>query len=540
MSLQERKRDVLPWMAFGLLSLAGAFFITYSTVWGAIVYSDSVTYLLSARSLMEGKGLGIPGPGGSFLPLIWHPPLYSVVLSGIGWLGIDLLEGARWLNVLLFGLTILLVSGALYRFSRQFSLSFLLGLTLCVSPLFLDIFSRAMAEALFFFFGLSCLFFLIEFLKHSHWTLLVGAGIAAGLACLTRYTGITLVICGALILLVFPRMDWQKRLQNLGIFVGLAGGLAVTWLLPPFLHTQRLADRTLQPAEDLALALREARVALIDLGWSWLPFSSIWQPTPSYALRGWLMTALLAALGGIAWIAVLRRLRLKEKSIPERGLLRLAGVFSLFSVVYLVFIAFSFLFSSPRNDLDGRLLSPVYLGLLLTFFPLLAWTLSGGKPDGRLSRVSPLLLILLVAGGLGRSYEFVQDNHQNGAGYTSKTWQSSATLQAVKGLDPAVAVISNESAAVLFLANRPAYDINELFLSAGSESVPIFGNNVEDPAQRLFQGKKAVLVIFTDYFYWQLFPIYGDRTQQVIDAFFQGMQIEERLADGVIFRYAKP
>lgn len=536
---REQKWDTLPWIAFGLLSLAGAGLIIYSTVWGAVVYSDSTVYILSARSLLEGKGLGIPGPGGSFLPLAHYPPLYPLVLSGLGWLGMDLLEGTRWLNVILFGLLIFLVSGGAFRFTRRFSLSFLLGLTLCVSPLFLDIFSRAMSEALFFIFLVVCLLFLVEFVKQTRWQLLVGAGLAAGLACLVRYAGITLVICGGLMLLVFPKTRWKPRLQNLGIFLGLSGGLAAIWLVPLFLRTQRLAARTIQPAGDLAAVMREARVALIDLGWSWLPFSSLWQPTPSYALRGWLMIALLAVLGGATWFVVRLRLRFDRKNNPQPGLLRLAGVFALFSAVYLVFITLSFLFSTPRNDLDGRLLSPVYLGLLLTFFPLLAWVFSVGGGDG-LSWVSPALLALVAVGGLGRSSDFVREMSQNGVGYTSQVWQISATLQAVKRLDPALAVISNESAAILFLANRPAYDVIQVFLSAGGDSVPVYGDNLDDPAQRLFQDGEAVLVIFTDYFYWQLFPLYGDQTQQAIDTFFQNMQIEAKLTDGVIYRYATP
>jgi hypothetical protein len=540
MSLQEQKQLALPWITFGLISLAGAFLIAYSTTWGTIVYSDSTVYILSARSLLEGKGLGIAGPGGSFLPLAHYPPLYPLVLSGLGWLGVDLLDGARWLNVILFGLLIFLVSGGVYRFSRQFPLSVVLGLAFCVSPLFLEIYSRTMSEALFFLFMLVCLLLLIEYLKQPYRKLLVGAGMAAGLACLTRYPGVTLVICGGLLLFIFPRTNWKKRLLNQGIFFGLAGGLAATWLLPLFLRTQRLAARTLQPAEDLAVALREARVSLIDLGWSWLPFSSAWEPTPSYALRGWFLIALVMTLGVIALVSAWRRLRAPERSNFEPGMLQMACVFALFSVVYLVFIAFSFLFSSPRNDLDGRLLSPVYLSVVLTVFPLLAWVVSGGKPGRRVSWIPAFLVIFLAAGGLGGSLEFVQKNHRSGAGYTSKVWQDSATLQAVKRLDPAVTVISNEGAAILFLADRPAYEINEFFLSAGSEDVPVFGSDPEDPAQRLFREGKAVLVIFTDYFYWQLFPIYGDRTQQVIDTFFQNMQAETRLTDGVIFRYAKP
>jgi len=540
MNLRNRKWDCPAWIIFGLMGLAGSLVVAYCTAWGATVYSDATEYILSARSLLDGKGLGIPGPGGVFLPLTLHPPLYPLVLSGLGWMGLNLLEGARWLNVLLFGLVITLVSAAVYGVTRRFILAFLLGLVIFVSPLFLDIFSRAMAEALFFFLGLSNLFLFVQYLRFPRWRLLVGAGITAGLACLARYTGFVLVISGILLLLVFPKGNWKKRLLNLGIFIGLAGGLAATWLLPLYLLTQRMAARSLQLGEDLAVALRDARVALIDLGWSWLPFSQLIEPPPSYAFRGWLMTALLAVVGTVTLIVAWKRLRSPGRQLTELGLIHLAGVFGLFAAVYLLFITFSFFFSSPRNDLDGRLLSPFYLALILTIFPLLTWVLWGGRLSRWLAWIPALGLVVLAAGGLDRSADFVQTNHRSGSGYTSKAWLSSPAIRAVKELDPGIAVISNESAAILFLTDRPAYDVNELFRTHPSETFTRYGDDPDDPAQLLFQKKQAVLVVFPNTFYWQLFPIYGDRTQERLDALFEGLRVDQSFDDGVIYRYSQP
>ena len=540
MNLRKRKWDCPAWIIFGLMGLAGSLVIAYCTAWGATVYSDATEYILSARSLLAGKGLGIPGPGGAFQPLTLHPPLYPLVLSGLGLVGIDPTEGARWLNILLFGLVIILVSAAVYWFSRRFILSALLGLVILTSPLFLAIFSSAIAEPLFFVLGLMSLFLLVEYVGLPRRRLLIGAGILAGLACLARYTGFVLIVSGALILLAFQWVTWKKYLVDLGIFGGISTGLAATWMLPLYLHTQRFAARSFQSGDDLSIALREARVSLIDLGWSWIPFSQFIEPRPSYFIRGWFMIALLVVMGAVTLVVAWKRFRSPGERFQEMGLLRLAGVFGIFLAVYLAFVTFSFFFLSPRNDLNGRLLSPVYLSLLIVVFPLLTWALWGRKAGRWLVWLPILGLAVLVAGGFDKSVEFMQTNHLVGAGYTSAVWLNSPTIRAVKELDQGSALISNESAAILFLTGRPAYDVNELFRTTPLETYTPYGDDPEDPAQRLFQADQAVLVIFPASFYWQLFPIYGDRTQERLDALFEGLRVDQSFDDGVIYRFSQP
>jgi 4-amino-4-deoxy-L-arabinose transferase-like glycosyltransferase len=534
------RKKSLVYLAFALLGLVGAFAMIYSTRWGAIVYSDSTAYILSARSLLAGKGLGIPTPGGSFQPLTHFPPFYPLVLTGLGLIGMDPLEGARWLNVMLFGGMIVLVCGSVYHFSHRFVLSFLLGLVILSSPLFLSIFSRAMSEALFFFLGLLSLILLAEFLHNQRRGLLIGAGIAVGLASLTRYIGFTLVLCGVLLLLVASKMSWRSRLVNAAIFLGLAGILSAIWLVPVFLKTQQFAARSFQLSGDLITAFREAKVSLIDLGWSWVPFTNYIDPLPSYSFRGWFMIALVVFLGITSLIITFMKIRSSDKKILEIEILRLPLVFTLYGSIYLLFITFSFLFSTPRNDLDGRLLSPVYLSLLLIIFPLVTWDLSDGKLGRWFAWIPALIMGTLVVSGFVNSIKILQDNHLHGSGYTGEAWKNSEVIKAIQGIDQDTALISNESSAVLFLTGRPAYDVNERFLSTPAETYARYGEDPEDPAQRLFKTGQAVLVIFPTTFYWQLFPIYGDRTQARLDGMLQGLDITQRLSDGVIYRYATP
>ena len=66
--------------------------------YGAGVAADSTKYLSVAQSLMDGNGL-VDHRG---LPLLSWPPLYSIVLAGLGLLtGLDVFVAGGYLNVFL-------------------------------------------------------------------------------------------------------------------------------------------------------------------------------------------------------------------------------------------------------------------------------------------------------------------------------------------------------------------------------------------------------------------------------------------------------
>ncbi len=83
-------------------SVVGATALLFSTRWGIGLSPDSVVYFASARTLLSGYGLSDSFTTGEFLPLTHCPPLFSAGFAGLGLVGIDPLDGARWLNALIF------------------------------------------------------------------------------------------------------------------------------------------------------------------------------------------------------------------------------------------------------------------------------------------------------------------------------------------------------------------------------------------------------------------------------------------------------
>jgi hypothetical protein len=543
------------WIALFLVGLAGAIFVVYITRWGAIAYSDSINYVLTARNLLSGKGLGIPGPGGAFIPLRIQAPLYPVVLAGFGLLGIEPLDGARLLAVILFAVSILLIGIIIYRVSHQILLAVLVSAAFAVSPIFLEVFSQVMSEGLFFVSGLLMLFLLLWHQEQPKPVKLITAGLFGGLSFLARYPGVAWVAAGCFALLIFRKVSWKQRLIECLWLCLPSAGVSALWLVPLSLRFQSLVPRSFQFSFDLGAEFETTKAALIDMGWRWVPFSDVLVPTHSYAMRGGLMLGGLAIIILLAVVAVWRLGKVQGKQpgkVEDRlvksadevdGLSHLLGFLGLFAGIYLVIVIYSFLFSVPRSDLNQRLLSPLYLAGLLIGVALLHW--AALRLQGKVARVVTGLVLLLPAvlimDGFRRSLPIAIELHRNGDGYTSSTWRDSETIQLLPRLvPPDMELISNQSAAILFLSGRPAFELTELYFDEPLQTFARYGDGPNEPndmAEQLFHQRKAALVIFPKTLYWQLYPLYGEKTKERIDALFAGLETKGPFHDGVVYFY---
>src|SRR4030067_586560 len=101
------------------MSLIGMSALWRSTPYGLGLVNDSATYVEGTTSLLAGKGYVRISGGGEIKPITHFPPLFSLLLAGLGLVGIDLLHGARLLITFLFGMDIVLVGLSIYKISRS-------------------------------------------------------------------------------------------------------------------------------------------------------------------------------------------------------------------------------------------------------------------------------------------------------------------------------------------------------------------------------------------------------------------------------------
>lgn len=180
------------------IGISGALAILHATTWGPWVQSDSVEYLEAARNLVAGEGLVNIRASGNIVPLYARPPLYSVLLASMIWLGVDPIDGVRWLNVALFVSLIGLVGVSAYRATGRLVAPVLTCLFLLAGAAVLDSFTGLMTEPLFVVFVIGQLVSLAGYLHTGRAWMLGLSALLAGLALLTRFAGAACVLVMAI------------------------------------------------------------------------------------------------------------------------------------------------------------------------------------------------------------------------------------------------------------------------------------------------------------------------------------------------------
>src|SRR3989304_2897316 len=89
------------------------------TRFGPGASGDSVHYLMGAQSLIAGNGYSRVSGGGELRPITGFPALYSLVLAGLGATGLDLIDAAGGLNVVLFGMNAFLLGLIILRHTHS-------------------------------------------------------------------------------------------------------------------------------------------------------------------------------------------------------------------------------------------------------------------------------------------------------------------------------------------------------------------------------------------------------------------------------------
>ncbi|MCH8339502.1 MAG: hypothetical protein IH858_11790 [Chloroflexi bacterium] len=528
-----------PWHVIAVipLSLAGAAQIFYATTLGVAAYSDSTEYIVSARNLISGHGLGLITPTGRLMPLYFHPPLYPLVLSALGAPGLDLLGVARWLNIVLFGLLIALVGKSAWSLTSSIIVTISVSLLVVTSSFLVSTFTAAQAEPLFLVLGIASLMLSVRAANQERRSLMIAAALLAGLTAATRYIGLAFLFPGAAFLVVRSRNDVRSGLRRAFVYLGIGLAPLVFWLGYLEIAQSGTNPRLFDPPENLWSELAPFRIAFTDVTWNWIGL-----PAEATALPYRTRLVAIPLVVVISATAVIARKRISNTNYTSGDridvIAQAALVVSLFSVAYVSLLAFTFSFYLPKLDLDTRTFSPYLLaltaGILLALFSLTS--------NERYRKLQTLLfasVVLVIAiRQLTGTATLTSDLHQKGRGFTGLRWQSSETLQAVFLLDPSIPLISNETAAIMLLMNRSPFELPELESKVPSPIIGAFGDGATR-AERIFREEGAALVLF-DSIQWQMLPLYGESTPERLDALVDGLFLLSDLADGSIHFYADP
>jgi 4-amino-4-deoxy-L-arabinose transferase-like glycosyltransferase len=524
------------WIIVGiiiLISLIGAGVLFFATRWGPWAYSDGAGYIVNARNLLRGDGMGLWRASGRFVLTSHHPPLYILALASLGMFGVDPLTTARCLSVLLFASTILVMGLSTFAITKNGLLAISLsGVTLSF-PILIELYSGVMSEGLFFLLGFSALMTTILSVQKGDIKVVAAAGILSGLAFLTRYIGVGFVITCALVSFIFSPLPFMRRLRHAILITSLGVLPVVLWLIwlgfQPTAEPARLVNFEIG---NLWINLQPVRVALVDSLWRFLPFIRA-LPDFSYRLSLLMLLGIFIFLSTCLMYAWIRR---NEQEFFEEGKALLNITLLLFSVVYILGLVFSYLFTLPTPDFSLRTLSPALFAFTLSFV-IFSFYAASLRQQTRWLAVIPLLFaVSIMISHYPESRDKVLSLSREGRGFTSLAWQTSPTIEAIQDINNDVPLITNESVAILLYTNRSAYDFPPMFAEQAAAMDTRFGDDKSDAASTVFREDGAALVLF-DSIFGQLEPLDHDRAKAKIEALIEGLDIFFESTDGAIYFY---
>jgi 4-amino-4-deoxy-L-arabinose transferase-like glycosyltransferase len=526
-----------------LPALLGAALLAFATEQGPAVAGDATVYILSARNVVEGNGLGIPGPDGNFRTLSHYPPFFPIVLAGLGLVGFNFVEAARFLNIALFVVTILGLGFAFYLSTGSIIYAQVSQLLFLTSPILIYQYTWAMSEPLSLFLGFAGLLLLIAWFRKSSILFWLLSALGAGLAFLTRLIGVGFVLAGALLILLLGKGSLVKRIYAAIAYLAAGSLPMLTWSALDYLRTGSLASRdfgVLDFAGAPTAHLLHILQSLQSVFKSWLiPASWITAPPYPEIFNSLLLLAaatLFILSAAFALVRAGRQDRFNWKRDPAAMLLVSLLVFF---VLYLLLAILLYITVLPRIDLNNRMLLPAHAAALGAAL-ISGYLLVRNNHSVRWLSIPVYAVFLGVIAMYGfRSLRIVIDLNENIVGYLGREWQKSETVRAVRDLPASTVLISNEEAALLFLTGRATYPVLEFYELHPRSQMTTFGELEEDEIERKFREEEAALVLFFT-MREQLSEIYGERAFMRAEILTRGLYPHFIGSDGAVFFYKNP
>ena len=306
---------------------------------GIGISPDSVVYISTAKNLYE-QGLPLDY---SHRYLVIFPLFYPILLSGLMFvLRTDIVSFAPLLNASLFAFVIYTAGWMIDRFNLRFKwYKEILLSCLVVSPCLLEIYSMVWSETLFLVLLLFFIILLSRYLDQPSLKKLLGISILAGIACVTRYIGISMIVCGCIIILFSYHVAGLKKWIHLFLFSILSSSFLIMNLVHNYVYSSTLTGMRLKGSTPIFRNIGYFGNVLC----SWLPL-----PENNHALSI-LVTLLL--LGLFSLVILIRFIRREHFSAYE-------NISMVFFVIYTCFMLITATLSS-YEVFTSRLISAAFI-----------------------------------------------------------------------------------------------------------------------------------------------------------------------------------
>jgi len=466
-----------PYILSLFLAFSGIGYLRWTTGSGIGLFSDSITYIGGARNIIESVGYKLRDPFGNLFPIVDFPPGYSALIALSGRVIPNILEATRWLQCLLFGLNIFLVSCVIQQASKRYSWASSVGALLFMFSVDqLAVHSVAWSEDAFISFSLIVFLFLSQFLETERWLFLGGACMAAAAACLIRLAGLAWILSGVVTLLALSRTKPVSKAFRTLIFGVSAALPLVIWYLFNWMTVRKLSNR--------AFSFHP-------------PFTPLHSRAILHALTLWFTQSSLSA-----WIAIpldmigivlLIMMVIKAWRNDRKGLSSPVVLLLIAAVSYGIFIFAVNTFIQADLLIDAvRILAPLHVVLLCAFAGI---ALNVMPPKSRIFGG------FLLAGGVFfiiRGVMFAYDIHRGdqpgyaSRGYAQLRWKRSQVLIQLERLPANVLIYSNLPWPIDIYVGRSSLGIEGKTSLVTSKPNPLYKQSLIIMKNRVENGEAVI------------------------------------------------
>lgn len=442
---------------FVILAVLGGYLLFFDMHFGPWAFSDSAEYINSAKNLIAGNGLGIYAPDGKFMPLTLHPPFYSLLFAPFLALNLDSFLVIKWMNILLFAGTILVLGFGIYQITRSSTLALSVAILFLVSPAMLNNFNGAMTEPTFIFLTITNLVFLNVYLKQKKKWVFWLAVAAASLATLTRYIGLVSIFMGFLMLLLFAEHTWKKRITTSLLYLVAAAIPVGIWFISIGALSGSMAARNIELNKGIWEAITVNRIAFTEILAKWLPFRLEWFPSWRSKIIAIYATVLISTT--LLIVLLVNWWKKRDQSLASPLILILSACTYLVS--YLGFLIVSY-FSSIPPDLNERMFSPLQVFIFIFMMGVLVLALKTFHYKKFFYLIPLTLVVILTISYWQQTRSNALDRHENPKSYSAPKWKNSELIQKIKGLEGRPIIYSNHPVAFMLHSGYYPYEMSSL------------------------------------------------------------------------------
>lgn len=444
--------------------------ITLSTKWGIGLMPDSVQYITGARKLLDGGGISKLGTH--------YPPLYYYFIAVFGLFSESILDSLRVLHIAIYVMTILTIGILTYRMtdrSHFYSIGAMLSVALSASML--QIFVVALSEPLFLYFSLVGIYFLSVFFEKNEIGYLVVASMLFGLSFLTRYASAPLVLT-ALLMIASCKSLIGRRVQSICLLFIFSVVPVVSWAMVNY---------------SIGVSI-DRQIKFHPVGYvHWKQFSQTICKWFSYSNDFCFESVVFVLVIYLIYFLCKNRLDSGHaKNISSQSFVNFS---LLFAPIYICFLVFSISLFDAHTPLDNRLLSPVYLFLLLSLILLARKTQV--LVSGRYSKLFVFFVFIFLFSGFSKAGNQMEEYIKSGIGYASPNVVTSGIVKCLRDLNKNKIIYTNAPDLITLYLNRDSYMLPRMINPANMRESAKFVSEINEMADSV-RGQQGVIVYFFD------------------------------------------